>query len=129
MLSRGVVPPDSICIGSNTSIINSPNWGMLRASVATKLHFRHAVLLRIEILHDRHGHRFQSGELLLQSGELLTLRRRLFRHPADIMIRDRLLLRGRAFVCCGSDGSEHFRRQIRDTLHARIIRRGKPEPT
>ena len=37
MLSRGVVPPDSICIGSNTSIINSPNWGMLRASVAMKI--------------------------------------------------------------------------------------------
>ncbi|MCY1365400.1 hypothetical protein D9M69_522440 [compost metagenome] len=37
MLSRGVVPPDSICRGSSTSTSSMPNWGMLRASVAMKM--------------------------------------------------------------------------------------------
>ena len=32
MLSRGVVPPESICSGRMVSIINMPNCGMLRAS-------------------------------------------------------------------------------------------------
>jgi hypothetical protein len=34
MLSRGVMPPDSICSGSSVSTISRPNCGMLRASVA-----------------------------------------------------------------------------------------------
>ena len=37
MLSRGVVPPESICSGRMVSIINIPNCGMLRASVARKM--------------------------------------------------------------------------------------------
>ncbi|MNT00760.1 hypothetical protein D3C72_1352020 [compost metagenome] len=37
MLSRGVVPPDSICNGNSTSTSSIPNCGMLRASVAMKI--------------------------------------------------------------------------------------------
>ena len=37
MLSRGVVPPESICSGMMVSIINMPNCGMLRASVAMNM--------------------------------------------------------------------------------------------
>ncbi len=37
MLSRGVVPPDSISSGSSTSTTSMPNCGMLRTTVAMKM--------------------------------------------------------------------------------------------
>ena len=37
MLSRGVNPPDSNCIGSKISTVSKPNCGMERASVAMKM--------------------------------------------------------------------------------------------
>ena len=47
MLSRGVMPPDSIISGMMVSIINMPNCGMLRATVAMKI--------PIEVVANRHS--------------------------------------------------------------------------
>ena len=49
MLSRGVVPPDSICIGSNTSIINNPNWfGKVYEKQLLKIFMLHQLQLSLK---------------------------------------------------------------------------------